>query len=141
MTMTTAPEIVGGDPYVEPDERDAAILTQRVALLDEIDGPRVGDFVRYPDWTVRRISHVWDFGDGDDITVQTSNGGSFYLGAGYVSFSGSLFPGIPGSTLTLTDELAMGAVWFFHHDHHRAHNAVQASVPFRVFICSMGPNR
>jgi hypothetical protein len=28
------------------DERDGEILARRVALLDEVEGPRVGDYVR-----------------------------------------------------------------------------------------------
>ena len=112
------------------DERDRAILAERVADLQTIEGPRVGDFVIFADGVERRISHHW----GD--SVQTSDGGSWYLGDGYCNFSGSLHPGVPVDSLTSTGETKPGAVWFFHHDSWRAHNGVQASAPFRVFSCS-----
>lgn len=128
------------------DERDRQILADRVASLDAIAGPRVGDWVIFADGTERRISHRWFFPadeDGPEIdNVQTSHpGGSFYLGDGYVSFSGSLFLGVPGSTLTLTDELRPAGVWFFHHDWWQAHNGVGAEVMFRVFTCSLEATR
>lgn len=138
-TMTA--RITGSDPYVKSDERDLEILRDRVSQLEEREGPRVGDFVRFSDDAVRRISHVWDWEDGSELLIQTSDGGSYYLGNGYVSMSGSLFPGIPASTLTLTDETAEGSVWFFHHDYATASNGVTAAVPFRVFTCSMAANR
>ena len=57
-------------------------------------------------------------------SIQTSDGGSFYLGDGYCAFSGSLYDGIPADTLTLTGETREGRVWWFHHDYHTAHNGV-----------------
>jgi len=117
------------------DEKDQRILAGRVAALDEVEGPRVGDFVRFADGVVRRVSYHW----GD--TVQTSDGGSYYLGNGWVSMSGSLYPGVPVGLLTLTDETRDGSVWFFHHDWAKAHNGVHASIPFRVFSCSLPCDR
>jgi len=117
--------------YREMDERDTAILAERVTAYDKHTGPRVGDFVRFADGTMRRISHDW----GD--SVQTSSGGLFYLGKGYASFSGSLFHGVPPETLTYTGEASEGDAWFFHHDHHTAHNGVDVSMGFRVFVCSL----
>lgn len=122
----------------ELDERDTAILAERTATLNEVEGPRVGDWVRFADGTERRISYIWSWDDKQQ-SIQTSAGGSYYLGNGYVSMSGSLYQGIKPETLTLTDELKDGNVWFFHHDWHRAGGAVHATVPFRVFTCTEQP--
>jgi hypothetical protein len=118
------------------DERDAEIISARLAAMDAREGPRVGDFVRFACGTLRRISHDW--GDG----VQTSDAGSFYLGDYGCSFSGALFGTVPTDSLTLahldsgwSPETRAGAVWVFHHDHHCAHNGVHASIPFRVYVC------
>jgi hypothetical protein len=78
------------------DDRDKAILAARVAAFDPTEGPRVGDYVCFADGVTRRISYVWP----DDI--QTSDDGSFYLGKGYMSFSGVLYTHMPTETLTLT---------------------------------------
>lgn len=122
------------------DERDQAILDARIALYDAIAKPRVGDYVIFADDVTRRISHVWDWDDDDPEyppVAQTSDGGSWYLGDGYQSFSGSLWPGVKLTTLTLTDETRRGACWFFHHDWHRAHNGVDITIPQRVYRCSL----
>lgn len=111
------------------DERDQAILAERLTALDAIEGPRVGDVVRFADGVVRRISHHW----GDK--VQTSDHGSYYLGNGYVSMSGSLFGSVPVESLEQEREEANAWVWFFHHDWHKARNGVDVEVPVRVFLC------
>ena len=119
------------------DERDTQILRERRAALVAIGGPREGDWVRFADGTERRISYIWRDEHGVPFNVQTSRGGSFYLGDGHVSFSGSLFDGIKPETLTQTYEHRDGAVWFFHHDQRQAHNGVDAVIPFRVYECSL----
>lgn len=111
----------------ELDDRDRALVAERAAAYDRINGPRVGDFVEFADGVIRRVSHVWDNG------VQTSDGGSFYLGDGYISFSGGLYPQIPFSSLSETGEKRNASVWIFHHDWAKAHNGVGAEIPFRVF--------
>lgn len=130
-----APELVPA----ELDERDAAILARRVALLDAIDKAKVGDFVRFADGEQRRISHIWDWDDGDPEfpQAQTSDGGSYYLGDGYVSMSGGLYPPVHTNTLTDTGETKLGSVWFFHHDRSGAHRGVDTAIPFRVWSCSV----
>jgi hypothetical protein len=121
---------------VEFDERDAAILAERRAAYDGIAGPRVGDFEVFADEVARRISYIWREEDGTVDSAQTSDGGTYHLGKGYVSMSGSLYSGVKPETLTLTDEQRNGAVWFFHHDCWGAGNGVDTTMPFRVFRCS-----
>lgn len=122
------------------DERNRYIIECRIAAYAAIDGPRVGDWVDFPGGEKRRISHIWAWADneGDPITarsIQTSKGGSYHLGNGYVSMSGSLYVGVPASTLHLTDEIRSADAWIFHHDHYTAGNAVHFTAPFRVFTC------
>lgn len=122
-------------PRPELDERDQEILANRVELLNKVEGPRVGDFVIFANGVERRISHIWEWGDGPEA-IQSSDGGSYYLGAGYVSMSGGLRPPVKPATLTPTDQKREGSVWFFHHDHWLAHNGIEATIEFRVFTCS-----
>lgn len=130
------------------DDRDAEIVAARLALLDKIDGPRVGDYVDFADGTTRRISHDWGpLEDGETHgfwgpatgRYQTSDTGSYYLGDGYVSMSGGLFPALPAEAFTATDETREARVWIFHHDHWCAGNGVTVSVPVRVFTCDLDP--
>jgi hypothetical protein len=118
-------------PAGDLDPRDLDIRAKRQAALDAKDGLRVGDWVEFSDQVVRRISHIWPDG------VQTSDSGSFYLGEGFVSMSGSLYSMVPKSSLTKTDQTRDGSVWFFHHDYATAHNGVQTSILFRVYTCSL----
>ena len=124
------------------DERDAEILSHRAALVLARTEPQSGDWVIFADGVERRISHVWDWeadADGPHLySIQTSDGGSWYLGEGYASFSGSLHPGVPGETFTDTGETRPGAIWIFRHDHHTAHNATSATIEFRVWSTSEG---
>ena len=109
------------------DAPDDAILTARQAAFDAISGPRVGDRILMLDGTEQRFSHRWDDG------MQTSRGGSFYLGNGYLSFSGSLYPTVPFDKLVETNMTEMASAWFFHHDHHTAHNGVDVRIRVRVY--------
>lgn len=124
------------------DDRDRAIIAERLAALDKVAGPRVGDFIRVPDGRLTRIAYVWDLSPDDD-KVQTvgayTEGGSFYLGAGYTSYSGGLWPGMPRSALRETDETRDGSVWIFHHDVWGAGRGVHTTVPFRVWASDRMP--
>jgi hypothetical protein len=124
-----------GQEY-ELDDRDSEILAQRVNALGLVEGPRVGDYIVFADGTERRISYVTpaEWMPEVDI-VQTSKGGSWYLGDGYISFSGSLYAGVKRDTLTETSEVRAGSVWFFRHDFHTAHNGVDTEMMFRVYEC------
>jgi hypothetical protein len=113
------------------DARDAEILTARAAALDAVPGPRCGDYVVFSDGVTRRVSYLWPDG------VQTSAGGSWYLGNGFCSFSGSLYRSTPLDLLTLTEEKRPGDVWFFHRDHWTAHNGVHTQILFRVYAAAV----
>jgi hypothetical protein len=117
------------------DEKDAAIVAERMARLDTCEGPRVGDFVVFPDGETRRISCDW--GRDCEPAIQTSEGGSFYLTEHGASFSGSLYTTIPTASLTDTGEKRPGDVWIFHHNFSGAGRGVHASPLFRVYSASV----
>lgn len=120
------------------DDRDAKILAERQAAI--MKNPiNVGDFVRFADGVVRRISYIWTDERGAHLRngIQTSAGGSFYLSNHHVGFSGSLHRGVDFSTLVDTGDTHDGDVWFFHHDFHTAHNGVHCAAKFRVWRCNL----
>ena len=111
------------------DDRDQAILTQRLSQWNQRAGPRVGDFVRFPDGSLHRFTHAWD----DGLQTAPAGHGSYYLGEGFCSYSGSLDPLIPSTRIHATDATEDGRIWFFHHDYWCAHNGVVAMIPCRVY--------
>lgn len=120
------------------DARDETILAERTAALNEVDGPRCGDYLRMPDGELLRVAHVypgdWDaWHDVQPNCPRHGGEGSFYLGRGYISYSGSLDPVIQAYRLTLSDETRAGSCWFFHHDYHAASNGVTVAIPFRIY--------
>lgn len=129
--------VVGFSTDERFDDRDAGILIERRSMLfSQPFQPAQGDWIEFACGTVRRISHVWLDDNGRPKSIQSSTGGSWYLGRGYISHSGGLFTGVPASTLAPTDQRRDAPIWFFHHDQHRAHNGVHAKVPVRVWKCS-----
>jgi hypothetical protein len=115
------------------DKKDQDILAARVAAFDPTEGPRVGDHVEFADGVIRLISYVWTDGAEWLGGVQTSDGGSFYLGHGRMQFSGSLYMSVPHETLTLTEDTRETRAWFFHHDYHTAHNGIDVPVTMRLW--------
>lgn len=116
------------------DERDVALIVDRLSTLYQQPDPRQGDWIDFADGVQQRVAHVWT----DNGRVQTTDGGSFHLGEyGGCSFSGSLDPGVHRDTLTMTDKRRFGSAWIFHHDHACARNGVSFRARFRVFTCSL----
>lgn len=121
------------------DKRDAEIRLAAIAARDRVRGPRVGDYVRMGDGTLRRFTYHW--GDSIQTTVgeahPCSGDASFYLGSdGGMSFSGSLNRGIPVAQIESTEKVLEGSAWFFHHGQPAAHCGVSCSIPCRVFLCA-----
>src|SRR5271157_4667496 len=118
----------------EFDAVDAEILREREVSFNEMEGPRVGDFLRTPEGFLR-FTHDWN--DTIQTTVRASHpcygDASFYLSDGHVSFSGSLDSGIAKDTLKDTEEKQDGSFWFFHHNSFEAHNGVYFKIACRVF--------
>jgi hypothetical protein len=104
-------------------------------------GPAVGDWVLFNKGVARRISYIWNYdGLGNikpivDWGIQTSEPGyhGWYLGNGYIQFSGGLFLSVKGKHLRLTEEVRPAWVWFFSRDDHKANGAVYYKADFRVW--------
>lgn len=117
---------------------NAEIMADRIEKFNALEGARVGDYVRLPrrhqhHGEFTRITHDW----GD--TLQTGGmGGSFYLGAGWLSYSGSLDSGIARAQLVATDETRIGPFWFFDEDRSGAGRGISFEAPMRVFTVREG---
>lgn len=117
------------------DPKNINMLQARLIARAQITGPRVGDWIERLDGTRSRATYVWDLGE-DGLHVQdggTTGGSFFLLRSGHQSYSGGLNPGIPGSSLELTEETQEGRVWFFHHDFHSANYGVSFTIQERVW--------
>jgi hypothetical protein len=120
------------------DDCDRDILRRRWSRLENVAGPRVGDYVRFADGTERRFAHDWDE-YGLQTTDERFGPMSFYIGDEGCSYSGSLNPCVKREALTLAKdqwgsvETKEGHVWFFHHDSAGAGRGVPAFLPFRVY--------
>jgi hypothetical protein len=120
-------------------QRNQEALARRLAEFNARTGPRVGDYIRLPDlhpklgkWT--RFTHH----HGD--LVQTGGGvhSSYYLGHGYLSYSGGLDRGVKPDTLLPTAETKDGSVWFFDGEQAGAGRGVDFMAPMRVFTLREG---
>lgn len=118
------------------DATDAEIRDRRAQAL-KAHKLNVGDFVRFSDDVVRRVSYIWPDEDGRPESVQTSDGGSFYLGNGFVSFSGSLHHGVPFDSFVDTGDTFDGDVWIFHHDIPGAGCGVNTTIKFKIWRCNL----
>ena len=106
------------------------ILQSRTEAFNKLEGPRVGDYLKTASGYLRFI-HDW--GESIQTTTPKFGLGSFYLGDGYVSYSGALDPSIHKSELQLTDEVRSGAFWFFRNDFQMAHNGIDVMVDCKVY--------
>ena len=115
---------------------DEDLFLEMEKEYNEIKEIRIGDWIRFKDGKMNRVTHIWDFRDeGLGLKVQSggSEFGSFYFGHGYISYSGGLDPGVKGDTLELTDDVKYGQIWFFHNTFPMADNGVYRMMKFRVF--------
>lgn len=111
------------------DERDLKILLNSFTAREQIERPRIGDFVAFATGQLERLSYDWDDG------FQTSPGGAFFLGkSGHGSLScGGLNPKTPLHALELTHTTLPGAFWFFHHGIPGCGRGVYFEIPCRVY--------
>ncbi len=117
------------------DNRDVELLAERVRKRERLQGPRIGDFIKFADGVMHRISYDWDGG------LQTCDKGSFYIdGSGHADFSGGHYPIIDLANIETTTELMDGDFWFFHHDIRGAHRGVYCKAPCRIFMCGLASN-
>lgn len=114
----------------EVDAKNALILAERQQFLDARKDIDVGDLVWDGQKTLR-VAHDW----GDSVQLTDGRfGGSFYLGDGYVNFSGGLDPSIPKTNFLATKLTEEAPVWFFSENWCRAHNGWHTQARFRVWL-------
>lgn len=120
------------------DPQDQKILIERQAMFTARTEPKQGDFIRFADGSIKRMAHVWKYiGEESDIQPTAGRGDqSFYLGEGYMSFSGGLDSAIPAHKFTRTNETMPGWCWFFHHDWPKAHNGINVQILCPVWECA-----
>jgi hypothetical protein len=113
---------------------DAELARQRLDSLNKRNGPRVGDFVWFPnEHRPRRFTYDWS--DGSiQTTTKKSNDSSFQITRdGHCHFSGSLDSAIWLDQCHDTGQKLLGRVWFFSRDLSGAYRDVTVSLPFRVY--------
>jgi hypothetical protein len=117
-------------------KNNATIIHERVEAFNRRAGPRVGDYLKLPRTDPRqgeftRFTHDW----GDHIQTGGGEHGQYYLMPhGYLSYSGSLDPGLAKAAVLPLAETKPGAVWFFDGDISGAGRGVDCMVPMRVFV-------
>jgi len=104
------------------------ILAEKVTAYNQIEGPRVGDFLKLPYGIYTRFTYDW----GESL--QTGGGSnSFYFGNGYMSYSGGLDKGVKRDDIRQTEETREGFIWFFDRGISGAGRGVDFKIAFRVF--------
>jgi hypothetical protein len=113
---------------------DAELARQRLNALNKRNGPRVGDFVWFPDENKPR-RFTCDLSDGSmQTTTRQSNDSSFHITrGGYCDFSGSLDSPVWLDQCHDTGKKLLGRVWFFSRNLSGAHRDVDVTLPFRVY--------
>jgi len=106
------------------------ILKQKENRYNRFKGIRIGDWLK-------------DHKTGKDEknnptlyqTTEEGDAGSFYLGDGYMSFSGSLNHGYETKLFKFRKlpYKRNGRVWFFKNRFATAHNGIEYPMKFRVF--------
>jgi hypothetical protein len=114
------------------DELDRARVAVRMARRLRCHAAQIGDYVRFADGTLERISEPLPEG-----RAQTSPDARFQLrehGQCYCT-SGSHNEAIALSSLRASGERLLGEAWIWHHYRKGADNGVAFHVAFAVFDC------
>lgn len=124
------------DAKDRPEDGDSKFVRESMSIRDLQEGPRIGDFVRFPDGAIHRLAREREGVEGSYQTAEPESG-AFYLGGPDTLFfscgSLSLGPFVTARGLKLTEEARDGAVWTFHNQDASPGNRVDFQVPFRVF--------
>ena len=96
------------------------------------DTPKQGEFMEAPDGTLRRIAHVWHTDDGMIEWQPVSGNGSYFMGQGYMSMSGSL-ESSERHQYEPTDRTHPASAWTWHRGWSGAGNGVNFIVNVRVW--------
>jgi hypothetical protein len=116
-------------------QKNMHLFIKRRDKYNRRKGPREGDWVIEKNGKISRITYIWTDEKGIPFQIQTggSKYGSFYLGNGYISYSGSLDHGHKPNKLRMLKRKMEGQVWFFKDNMWGAHRSVDFMMEFRVF--------
>jgi len=118
------------------------LVDRNMKVYDKQKGVRVGDFVKDKDGKVYRIAYIWRDEHNKPFAWQTEDGsGSFYLGNGYMSMSGSLNSGFQEGSEFKQIGTKMGSCWVFDNDFAGAGRGVDTNAKFRLFRLIKGENQ
>lgn len=122
------------DYSTNPTLIDVELARQRLDALNKHNGPRVGDFVWFPNEDKPR-RFTYDLSDGSiQTTIRGSHDSSFHIfGDGCCNFSGSLDSAIWLDQCHDTGNKLLGRVWFFSRNLSGPHRGVSVKLPFRVY--------
>ena len=115
-------------PNQHLSQRDQDFLALALSARNTRNHPEVGDYIRFQDGSLRRIS----YNHGDKC--QHSVSGSFYLNSsGHSSFSGGLDAGVKVEAMELMEEVKDGSFWIWRDGRVGAGCGVDVSMPCRVW--------
>lgn len=112
------------------------ILKHRIKEYNKIKSIRVGDYIKEPNGILTRVTYIWKFSKKDGgwhVQNGGHNGGGYYLGHGYISYSGGLDHGYNINCLKKTNKLKSGYVWFFDNNISGAGRGKDFKMMFRVW--------
>lgn len=107
-----------------------ARVNRKHLIATEPDRPWTGEWLRFADGEMRRIAHVWEWGQGPERVQPASDSGSFHLtiGGGSVSHSGGLDSGIKPEHLTLSEDRHGAWFWIWKNGRAAAHNGADVRI-------------
>lgn len=113
------------------------LFRKRVAMFNRRSGIREGDYIKEKNGNFTRVTHIWRDEKRRPFQIQTggSKFGQYYLGDGYVEYSGSLDHGyeVPKTKLKNMGYEKLGNVWFFRNNYATAGGGIDYMMKFRVF--------
>lgn len=113
--------------------KNQQILKSRTLQFNKTKGPRVGDYLKYPDGSFTRFTV--DLGE----SLQTGGErGSYFLYGSCCDYSGGCDSGIKKSDLVPTRETKPGDLWFFDEGITGAGRRKDFQINFRVFDIKEG---
>jgi hypothetical protein len=125
-------------PLRDDPAADAERIRKMLAEYDELQGPRVGDWVRFADGHEMRIAYLT--ADGG---VQVAYGGTWSMGRSIrdesvgVSFTGQLRKSFPALTLTYEGGPDLGGIVYCVVGPLLEEQWVQVKFAARIYACSL----
>ena len=113
---------------IEQANKDFDFIHEFLGLYEQRSGPRVGDFLQVMPDRYTRLTHVWGA-----VLYTGSLVDSYYLGKGYITYSGSCGRGYEKKQVMPTTQTMEGRIWTFSNHWQGAGRGIHLTVPLRVF--------